>query len=127
MKEVFRADGPADRPIIYGTPLIRSHHEYLDRFPRKLVLHILEEVVVPGHDDIVLVQLRSIPKIDVADLASRAGMSTDNHEQPLPASRCLCCSMFFEADVIAKRASQKNVIPGCDIERWNVDLREMFL
>src|SRR5579863_2604843 len=128
MKEILCADGAAEGPVILGSPFIFAHHKNFHRLlGGELVLSVLEEVVVPGNYEIVDLQVRRGPEVNIADLPAGARVPSDHDKQALAFPSLLGCGMRFQADVVAQGASQENVVPGSDGERWNVDIGEMLL
>ena len=93
----------------------------------EVVLLALEEVVVPLEDDVVLVVFGGRgTEVDGADVAAAAGVAADRDEQVLAGAGSVISGVRLEAEVVAQRAALKDVVPGGDGERGNLDVLEVF-
>src|SRR6202034_4821463 len=67
------------------------------------------------------------PEVHRADVPSAAGMASDDHHQPLPLARRLSACMFPQAEIVAQGTTLKNVVPGGDGERRELDVLVVLL
>src|ERR1700747_3467601 len=84
-------------------------------------------MVVPVQRDRVFIKWGCGTKINVANLASGTGVATDGHKQALGLACAVTACMLPEPNVVAQRSTQENVVPGCDGERWHLDIGEVLL
>src|SRR5439155_3554991 len=101
MKKILSSSGPCQWPVIFLTPLICTHDEYLHRFTRELILHVLKKIVIPRQNNVVLVQIGGWSEIHLADLAAGARVSSDDDQQVLPPVGGVVRPMCPYADVVA--------------------------
>jgi len=108
--------------------LVHAHHKNLHWFSGgKGVLHALEEIVVPGQRDVILVILfRFGAVINFADLASAAGVAADDHQQPLALARFFAATVRLDAHVVAQRTAEENVVPRTRVQGRNLNIREVI-
>ena len=66
------------------------------------------------------------PKSTVADVAATSGVTADHDEQVLPGACGFIACVRFEAEIVAQRATLKDVVPGGDSERGNLDVLKVF-
>ena len=128
MQVVARLLGPLQRPAHLIAPFVLAHHEDLHRLPvSKLVLLALEQVVVPVQRDGVLVKGCVRAEIDIANLAAPARVPADGDHKLRAVARCLSTPVRFDAKIIADRTALKNVVPGRNHQRGNLDRAEILL
>jgi tetratricopeptide (TPR) repeat protein len=90
-------------------------------------LRAFEQVVVPIERGVVVVKLRIRTKIDIADLALHAGVTSQCDQQMLPTARRFAPRLRLEAHVILQRTALKNVIPSGDAEHRYSDVGVVLL
>lgn len=128
MEKIFCGLCPGQRPVIFVAPLIRSHDEEVDPLVgSELVLHALEQVVVPLQFPFILRLFCIWPEINVADLGHGAGVSTDHDHQVLAFARRFTAAVVADALIILQRSSEEQVVPGCDVQGGNGDVGEVLL
>src|SRR5262249_10639670 len=127
MQKISPLASTSNGPVILIAPLVGAHDKESHRFHcAELVGGILKQVVIPTQSRVILVEFSGWTEVDVADLAPRARVSANGDDQALPSTRCVACSVHLHSCVVSKRATQKNVVPRCDREHGDVDIRKVF-
>src|ERR1700742_585339 len=102
MQEVFCVARTCERPIVFVSPLVRSHDEKL--YPLrmgKFVGHVFEEKVVPAQCNLIFIERSVLPEIYFADLTLGAGVPADRDQEMLSAARGFVLSMQLHSSVVA--------------------------
>src|ERR1700730_7460137 len=108
MQEIFSALRPSQRPVVLFPPLIGAHYKNLYRFTGKLVLDALEKVLVPLQSDFIFIEFsRGGSKVNIADLAPAASVSSYGDEKMLAVPRRFASAMRLDPDVVAQRSPLK--------------------
>src|SRR5579884_4146511 len=91
---------PAKRPFVFLAPVIRAHDEDAHWLSvGELVLHVLEQVVVPAEDHLLFVEGRLWAEIHVPDFAAIARVSSDRDHEVLSLTRTWSRGMRFESKI----------------------------
>ena len=94
----------------------------------KLVLHALEQIVVPGKQDLRGRKFnRFIAEFDVADAPSKPGVPTDLYQQTLAVACRVRAAVRLDPGVIPQRAGQKNVVPAADVQSRDLNVQKVLL
>src|SRR5258708_6024705 len=123
MQKILAALRSGQRPVIFFAPFVSAHHEYFDRLLfRESILRSFQQGLVPSQGHFVRVEVRrGRTETDMAILSAAAGRPADRHEQPLSRARSIS-SVHSNPRIVPERAALKNVVPGSDGERWNIDV-----
>src|SRR5580658_3881573 len=127
MQKILAALRASQRPVIFLSPFVSSHHENFDRlFFREIILDSLEEILIPSQSDRIFLELScGRTEVDVTNLPAVAGVAADHHEQALSSTRSIA-SVRPDPSVISQRSALENVVPGSHGESWNVNVGVVF-
>src|ERR1700761_5523483 len=129
MQEVFRLLCARRRPGVFIPPCILAHDEDAHRLATGEAVPLSEkEIVIPIESGGIFVILgRGASEINVTDFSANAGMASNGDKEPLSCASLSITRVIAQANVIAQRATLKDVVPGRDGKSRNLYRAELLL
>src|SRR5580658_3269627 len=121
VQEIFCAAGASQRPVVLLPPLIKAHDKNLHWLLRELILNAFEQIVIPVNF-ILPVLSGGGAEVDVTNLAALPGMAANRHDEMLSTACRLTAPVPLQSQVIPQRPALKDVVPGGDSQRGNIDV-----
>ena len=97
------------------SPFIFAHDEKSYRLAVGEAILRAEEEFVPLEDHVVFIDIGGCAKIDVADFGAVACVTADDDHKLLAVARSVIATVGLDAEVVAERAAEKNIVPGGDM------------
>ncbi len=126
-RKYFVSFARGERPFVFFAPFVFTHDEnFYGLAVGEAILRAFEEEVVPLEDYVVFVDVGLGAEIDVADFRAVAGVAADDDHELLAVARGVVAAVRLDAEIVAKRAAEKNVVPRGDVQSGDVNVGEML-